>query len=1184
MVKANRNRSAVIDEETRRILETLHNLTDKINEIVYVIDPDNYEILFANKKTKEVNGENIVGKKCYNAFHNLNSPCLFCPNKYVFGENIGKTYTDEYQTSKNKRWYRGIDNAIKWPNGKYVLLEMAIDITEQKKMEESLRESERRYRNIIETAPIAIYTLSPDGTITSLNPAFEKITGWSRNEWLGKSFADIIHPDDLALATETFQKVLQGEAPPLYQLRVLSKSDEYLVGEFQSIPMIEGEKVVGEFGVASNITERKGMEEKLRESEELFRSIVENSHNCILIADDKFKIIYANDETMRLSGYPKEKIIGQDFRKFLPENSKILVEKRYLQRQKGENAPPQYEFKIVRNDGEQRDVEIKSAIIKDQQGRMCTIAQLLDITERKKMENERKRFEERLSTLNTYGHSLNMAKSMKEVYRLTLDAAERTLGFEYASVLIIEGKMLCSAAFRGYSENNFTPIKLPLDGGRGITVKVVNTGKPIFVPDVKKDKTYIKRAANIRSELAIPIKAGNKVIGVLNVESDKLKAFDEEDKKLLEALASHAATAISNLKRQEKLSTLNSYGRSLNKAENIGEICNLTLNAMEKVLGFKFVDVFLIEGKTLRLKATRGLSKAITFRLPLNGHKGVTVKAAKLGRPILVSDIRRENDYAVASAKGMLSELAVPIKLGNKVLGVLNVESDRLSAFDKEDRKLLEILASHTAIAISNLERREQLEKLSEGLEHLMKSSTKIMHVKSMHQRLEVIAKAIQNFGWRRVVISLRDENMEGTERVTMGLTKEEIKLLQERRAPGNVWQERLGPKFERFKIGEFYYLPWSDPWIREKVHHVPRNVPPEEATTYGGVPSKLSREEMVDWHPQDMIYAPLSTPEGRIVGILSMDDPIDGRKPAKESLAPLELFLHQAAITIENTQLMEGLREARKQLETYAGQLEQKVEERTHELEKSEEELLKAQRLAVIGELAGMVGHDLRNPLTSISGAEYYIKRKISSKADNKTSKMLELIEKNIEYSNKIINDLLEYSREIKLDLTRRSPKELVNEALSLVEIPKRIKVINSTENKPKINTDIGKMGRAFINIIKNASDAMPRGGTLTIKSKKVKENVVFTFSDTGVGMSKETIEKLWTPLFTTKAKGMGFGLPICKRVIEAHGGSILVESVPRKGTTFTVTIPIEPKTEEGGEKEWVTSLESLLLTTTKT
>jgi signal transduction histidine kinase/putative methionine-R-sulfoxide reductase with GAF domain len=775
-----------------------------------------------------------------------------------------------------------------------------------------------------------------------------------------------------------------------------------------------------------------------------------------------------------------------------------------------------------------------------------------------------------------------MAKSMNEIYQLTLDAMKKTLGFEYASILITKGKMLCMVAYRGYSK--IPSLKLPLDGKKGITVRAARTKRSVIVPDVTKEKAYVRGGEGIRSELAVPIKVGNNVIGVLNVESKQISAFDEEDEKLLETLASHAATAIKNLKRQEMLSALNEYGRNLNATENLEEICKLTLDAMEKILGFEFATFFIVEGKELWLIAHRGYPKKLNIRLPLDGEKGVSVKAAREGKPILVPDVRKEKAY-VQGRPGMLLELAVPIKIRKRVLGVLNVESERLAAFDNESKELLETLASHAATTISNLKRREKLTTLSQKITNLMKSSTEIMHVKDMHQRLKVIAKAIQNFGWRRVVIGRVDETLERKELITVGLTREEIKLLKERRASGHVWKERLGPKFEKYKISEFYYIPWRDPWAREHFFHVPPDMPTEEAIKHmNAVPSRLSEENMVDWHPQDMLYAPLRTLEGRIVGILSMDDPVDGRKPTRESLIPLELFLHQAAITIENAQLIESLREARKQLETYALELERKVEERTQELKRSQEQLLKAQRLAVIGELAGMVGHDLRNPLTSISGAQYYLKKRLSLEANDKIRDMLELIERNIAYSNKIINDLLDYSREIELEISESTPKALVKEALRLVEIPKNVQVLDLTKNKPKIRVDIEKLRRVFVNLIKNAVEAMPKGGKITIKSRALGENLEMVFADTGVGMSKQTLEKLWTPLFTTKAKGMGFGLAICKRFVEAHVGSISVKSALGKGTTFTVTIPIQPKIKEGGEKIWMKPLESSLLTTTKT
>jgi signal transduction histidine kinase len=230
------------------------------------------------------------------------------------------------------------------------------------------------------------------------------------------------------------------------------------------------------------------------------------------------------------------------------------------------------------------------------------------------------------------------------------------------------------------------------------------------------------------------------------------------------------------------------------------------------------------------------------------------------------------------------------------------------------------------------------------------------------------------------------------------------------------------------------------------------------------------------------------------------------------------------------------------------------------------EQQILKAERLAAIGQVAAMVGHDLRNPLTGISGAAYYLKIKLGSVMDQRAMEMVELIEKDIEYSNKIINDLLDYSREIRLELAEASPKSIVKEALGYANLPEKVHVTDRTSNSPKIVVDAEMLVRAFVNIIRNAVDAMPNGGTLTISSKQTGTDLEIAFSDTGLGMSEEILERMWTPFFTTKAKGMGLGLSICKRIVEAHGGRILVSSAEGKGTMFTVTFPIEQDVS-GGE-----------------
>jgi len=240
---------------------------------------------------------------------------------------------------------------------------------------------------------------------------------------------------------------------------------------------------------------------------------------------------------------------------------------------------------------------------------------------------------------------------------------------------------------------------------------------------------------------------------------------------------------------------------------------------------------------------------------------------------------------------------------------------------------------------------------------------------------------------------------------------------------------------------------------------------------------------------------------------------------------------------------------------------LRQELEKTKEKLRFSQQQLVKAERLAAIGELAAMVGHDLRNPLQGIVNATYYLKKKNAHKMDDNGREMIKNIEQGIQRSNKIINDLLEYSKDMRIEITETNPKSLLESSLHQVEIPATVEIIDQTQAQPILKLDKEKIERAFINIINNAFDAMPNGGSLTIKSERRKGEILFHFTDTGIGMSKETLDKLWTPLFTTKAKGMGFGTAICKRIVEAHGGKITAKSATGQGSTFIVTLPIKPK-----------------------
>ena len=239
---------------------------------------------------------------------------------------------------------------------------------------------------------------------------------------------------------------------------------------------------------------------------------------------------------------------------------------------------------------------------------------------------------------------------------------------------------------------------------------------------------------------------------------------------------------------------------------------------------------------------------------------------------------------------------------------------------------------------------------------------------------------------------------------------------------------------------------------------------------------------------------------------------------------------------------------------------------------------LQRSERMSAIGELARQIGHDLRNPLSSTKCAAYYLRQKGNKCTSEDREKMLSIIEGDIKRSDKIINDLIEYSSDIYLEIEKCTVKSLLKGALLKLQVPENIKVVDFTLGEPVMLADVSRIERVFKLIIGNAFEAMPKGGTLEIRSVQEDSKEQISFTDTGEGIPAELLPKIFTPLLTTKAQGMGFSLAICKRIVDSHGGKIEVESVPGKGTTFKVTLPIKTNVREEDQKGQVSKPDPLL------
>ena len=245
--------------------------------------------------------------------------------------------------------------------------------------------------------------------------------------------------------------------------------------------------------------------------------------------------------------------------------------------------------------------------------------------------------------------------------------------------------------------------------------------------------------------------------------------------------------------------------------------------------------------------------------------------------------------------------------------------------------------------------------------------------------------------------------------------------------------------------------------------------------------------------------------------------------------------------------------------LEEYATQLEELAKQRLEQLKDSE-------RLAAIGATAGMVGHDIRNPLQSIIGDLYLVKAEISgmqnSREKESIAECVNSIEESVDYINKIVQDLQDYARPLQPSYKEVDLEDLLKEVTFKNSLPATIEVSVLVDDKSKtIVTDASMLKRVLINLVNNAVQAMPEGGKLSLTASEDNGDCVLVVADTGVGIPEDRRSKLFVPLMTTKSKGQGFGLPVVKRMTESLSGNVSFESQIGQGTKFIVRLPNRAK-----------------------
>ena len=505
----------------------------------------------------------------------------------------------------------------------------------------------------------------------------------------------------------------------------------------------------------------------------------------------------------------------------------------------------------------------------------------------------------------------------------------------------------------------------------------------------------------------------------------------------------------------------------------------------------------------LDIEASEGLP-ADGAALKLRLDEGITGWVARTGEPARVDDVSADKRYVTVRA-GIQSEMAVPLVMEGEVRGVLNVDSDRPAAFSAEDQELLEELAGHAAQVIRNTWLYEQLRHKTRLLETLVSVG------QSINSSLNL------------------DDVLEGITRETAGLIPAQVASLQLLDATGD-WLELRAQHGAGTDYQERPRLGVGDSFLGSVVRRrKPSQVENVQTSPQYQHPEIARREGLVS-----LLSVPLIFNE-QCLGTLNVytDTP---HAFSNEEVSTLTALSELSALAIEKARLYE----------------------RTVDVE---EQLRRNEQLSALGLLAAEVAHEIRNPLTVMK--MLYHSLDLNFEDEDPRAEDARVLGDKMNHLDAIVDRIVNFARNAEPQMGQVNIHELLEDLALLTRHKLQHLHITLEQNLPtdlpKVRADATQLSQAFLNLILNAAEAMPDGGTLTISSAEDEGTIAVIFTDTGPGMTEEQRERAFTGMLsTTKEKGAGLGLAIVAKVAEAHGGRVEVETREGEGTTITLRLPI--------------------------
>ena len=671
----------------------------------------------------------------------------------------GQPFESEYRIfTKDGReiWVRDSGHTLNREAGQAPLVQgVLVDVSERKRAEEVLYRTNQSLKIIIEAAPLAMISFNLDGVVRSWNPAAERVLGWKESEVLGR-LAPHIGEAHLAEFHSLHEKVVQGQTLHALELPREKKDGTPILVSLSTAPLYEPSGALGGYMVIlEDITERKQAQEKLRNSEERYRHLVENSSDQISIMTADGGLLYESPSANSLLGYPAGHFVGQDLFQLIHPADVEHVQAQFARLAQNADLHPREEFRLRHTDGTWHWVEAVGTNLLAEPSVGGIVINYHDITERKQaQEKSQKRFAE-INAIYESAQHLQKLFSPQDLSAEIIQTLENVLRYEYCAVLLVDedSKYLIPFAISaqgrdadfGAQDKEYILAHQP-QVGQGITGWVAEHGQSLRLGDVTQDSRYYGMHADIRSELCVPLWSGDKVIGVVNTESVRPDAYTEDDQRVLETVAAQIAIAIQNARllesehtSRQQIEVIASATAALVHTLELETVLETLLDYAAKIIPYDSANVHLFDdSEALSLRALRGYERftdpqglrAVRFKL---SETPVLAELAASKQGMIIEDTRQRADWVlVPGTEYVIGWLGVPLIAGGEFIGIYSMDATEAGRFTAEHLRLAEALGAQAAVAVRNA---RLLEETRQSHTRLAEVSRRLVDVHESEQR-----------------------------------------------------------------------------------------------------------------------------------------------------------------------------------------------------------------------------------------------------------------------------------------------------------------------------------------------------------------------------------------------------------------------------------------------------------------